>query len=93
MSPSAMISTVSMLTNLSAVIEKEMVMPSSSVTSWARLFCAVSESRSRQPHSRMRLPNIKNPTSETEAGATMPATIVTKTGNRIRVSLLTLLGL
>ena len=37
----------------------------------------------------MRLPNIKKPTSDTDAGATSPATIDTTIGNRMRVRRLT----
>ena len=58
------------VTNWSARMEKAMVMPSSSVMRLAKSFCAVSDRRLSTPHSRMRLPNIRKPTRETEAGAT-----------------------
>ena len=44
----------------------------------------------RTPHSRIRLPNIKNPIKDTERGETIPAMMVTTMGKRILVVLLTL---
>ena len=74
---------VSRFRNLSACICMATVMPSSSVMRFAMTFCAVSESERSTPHSRMRLPNMRKPTSETDLGATKPAIIVTNTGNMI----------
>ena len=71
----------------------EMVMPSSSVMSLARTFCAVSERLPRQPHSRRRLPNIKKPTSDTDMGAIKPAITVTRMGKQMRSLRETLRGL
>ena len=45
----------------------------------------VSESEFKTPHSRIKLPNIKNPTKATESGATIPATTVIIIGKRIFV--------
>ena len=90
--PRAIIMMVCTVTNWSARMEKAMVMPSSSVMRLAKSFWAVSDRRLSTPHSRMRLPNIRKPTRETEAGATRPATKVTMMGNRMRVVLVTALG-
>ena len=78
---------VSILINCAAVICPAIEMPRKMVTRFASTFCAVSERESSTPHSRMRLPNIKNPTSETAVGAKIPAMSVMMIGNRIRVVL------
>ena len=62
-------------------------MPRSMVMRLASAFCAVSESESSTPHSLMRLPNIKKPTSESDAGAIMPVIKVIAIGNMILPSL------
>ena len=54
--------------------------------------CAVRDSVFSTPHSRTRLPNIKKPTSATDAGAMSPTMNVTKMGNRMRVRRVTLPG-
>ena len=82
-----MIISVSIVTNCSARMLKEIVMPRSSVMILANSFCAVSDRRLSTPHSRRRLPNIKKPTRETDIGATKPAMMVTIMGNRMRVRL------
>jgi len=84
-----MMSRVSNRTKASARMLKEMVMPSSSVMRLAREVCAVSERLPSTPHSRSRLPNIRNPTRETDAGEIRPTRKVTIMGNRIRVVLVT----
>ena len=66
-----------------------MVSPRKIVMRFASTFCAVSEREFRTPHSRIKLPNIKNPTRLTDAGATTPATTVVRIGKRIFVVLLT----
>jgi len=66
-----------------------MVRPRKSVMRFESVFCAVSERESSTPHTRMRLPNIKKPTSATLRGETMPQTAVIMIGNRIFVRLLT----
>ena len=86
-------SSVSGLRNLSACIWDAMVSPRKIVTRLARTFCAVSESESSTPHSRMRLPNIRKPTSETLDGATIPVMTVMTIGKRMRVSFETDAGL
>ena len=53
------------------------------------VFCAVSERESSTPHTRMRLPNIKKPTSATLRGETMPQTAVIMIGNKIFVRFVT----
>ena len=72
-------------TNLSACMEKEMEMPSSRVMRLASSFWAVWDRVFSTPHSRIRLPNMRKPTSATEEGATSPATTDTRMGNRIRI--------
>ena len=62
-----------------------MEIPSSRVMRLARSFWAVSERVFSTPHSRIRLPNIKKPTSATDEGATSPATADTRMGKRMRV--------
>ena len=86
--PSARISSVSTRRNLSATIVPPMVMPSRIVTRLASSFWAVLLRRSSTPHSRMRLPNMRLPTSGALIGTMMPATAVTMMGKRIRASLL-----
>ena len=88
-----MMMSVLRLTNWSACIENEIVMPRSSVMRFAKSFCAVWERRSKQPHSRSRLPNIRKPTSETDIGAMKPAMIVTMMGTQMRSERETCLGL
>ena len=78
--------------NLSALIWKAIVIPRKIVIKLAKTFCAVSEIELRTPHSRIRLPNIKKPISETDSGATTPAIAVIMMGNRILVSLETSLA-
>ena len=51
----------------------------------ASVVCAVSDIVFNTPHSRIRFPNIKKPIRETERGATIPATTVIRTGNKILV--------
>ena len=75
--------------NCAACIWKAMVMPRSSVIKLESVFCAVSERVLSAPHSRIKLPNISMPTSERDAGAIKPEIMVTSTGKRILVSLLT----
>ena len=91
--PRPMMMSVFRFTNWSARMENEIVMPSSSVMRFASVFCAVSERRSRQPHSRRRLPNIRKPTSETDIGAMKPAMMVTRIGKQMRSVRETFLGL
>ena len=88
-SPIAIIISVSQVTKASACIRKEIVIPSSSVIRFASVVCAVSDIVFNTPHSRIRFPNIKNPTSATEVGATSPTIIVTIIGNAMRMVLLT----
>ena len=54
---------------------------------FASTFCAVSDSEFNTPHSRIRLPNIRKPTSATAFGAKMPVMIVMTMGKRMRVVL------
>ena len=91
-SPSPMIISVCKLTNWSAFMEKEIVIPRTSVIRFASVVCAVSERLFKQPHSRIRFPNIRNPTRATDAGATSPATNVTMIGKAILVNRLTFPG-
>ena len=65
-SPITRISKVSFVTNCSARMLKEMVIPRSRVIRFARIFWAVSDRVPRTPHSRIRLPNMRNPTSATD---------------------------
>ena len=83
--PRPIIMKVSGRTNWSAFMEKEMVMPSSRVMRLARSFWAVLDRVDSTPHSRIRLPNMRKPTSATEAGATSPAITVTTMGKKIRI--------
>ena len=71
---------------------KEIVIPRSRVIRFARIFWAVSDMVPRTPHSRIRFPNIRNPTRATDAGATSPATNVTMIGKAILVNRLTFPG-
>ena len=80
------------VTNCSARMEKEIVIPRRRVIRLARVCWAVSERLFKQPHSRIRFPNIKKPTRDTEAGATRPAMKVTMIGKAILVRRLTLPG-
>ena len=66
-------------------MEKEMVSPRSSVTRLASSLWAVLVRAGSTPLSRIRLPNIRNPTSATDAGATSPAAAVTRMGKQMRV--------
>ena len=88
--PRPRISRVSGRRNCSACIWQAMVMPSRMVIRLASTCWAVSDRESSTPHSRMRLPNIRKPTSATDAGATSPATTVIRMGKRMRVILETL---
>ena len=88
--PRARISRVSGRTNLSAVICPATVRPSRMVIRLASTFWAVSLRAFSTPHSRSRLPNMRKPTRATLAGATSPAMTVTRMGNRILVSWVTL---
>lgn len=92
-SPISIMMTVCTVTNCSACILNEMVMPKSSVIRFARWFCAVSDMVPSTPHSRIRLPNIKKPTSATACGAMSPTIIETTIGKAIRIFLLTDCGL
>src|SRR5574344_1723525 len=83
-SPSAMMSNVSAETNCSACMLNETLMPRSRVIKFVRAVRAVSASESSTPHSRTRLPNMRKPTSDTEAGAMSPVIMVTTTGNAMR---------
>ena len=91
--PIPIIRSVSTRTNASARILNEIVMPSSRVIRFASSFCAVWESAGSTPHSRIRFPNIRNPTSATDAGEISPTMIVTTIGNAILVVLDTFFGL
>ena len=88
-SPSARIIRVCRFKKYSACILDATVSPSSRVMRFASTFCAVSDRLSSTPHSRMRLPNIKKPTSATLRGTNSPATMVIMMGNRIFAVLLT----
>ena len=68
---------------------KEMVIPRSRVIRLAREVWAVSERFPRTPHSRSRLPNIRKPTKDTEAGEISPTRKVTIIGKRILVVFVT----
>ena len=92
-SPRHIMTNVSHLINCSAFMEKEMVRPNSRVIRLARSFWAVLHRVGSTPHSRIRLPNIRKPTSATDAGATSPAITVTRMGNRIRIRRVTPWGL
>lgn len=81
------------INKVSAFILKAMVIPRSRETRLERTFCAVSERLFSTPHSRSRLPNIRNPTRETDIGATSPATKVTTMGKMIFAFLETLTAL
>ena len=59
-------------------------MPSSRVIRLASSFWAVWEREVSTPHSRIRLPNMRKPTSATEEGATRPAMTETTMGKRMR---------
>ena len=91
-SPRPMIISVSTLKKYSACIFVAIVIPRKIVTRLASTFCAVSERLSSTPHSRIRLPNIKKPTSATLRGATNPAMTVMMIGKRMRVVFETSLG-
>ena len=86
--PRHRISRVSGFRNCSACILAAMVIPRKIVTRFASTCWAVSLRELSTPHSRIKLPNIKKPMSATEVGAMIPATIVTRIGNRMRVVLL-----
>jgi len=89
--PSARIMAVLSVMKDAACMLAATVMPSIRVIRFASTFCAVSEREPSTPHSRMRLPNIRKPTSATERGAKMPAMTVTMIGKRIFVDCETLL--
>ena len=91
--PITMIRRVCGLTKDSALILKATVIPRSRETRLERIFCAASERLFSTPHSRSRLPNIRNPTRETDIGATRPATKVTTMGKMIFAFLETLTAL
>ena len=88
--PRSRIKIVCTFRKFSARICEATVIPRRRVIRFASVPCAVSERLSRTPHSRIRLPNIRKPTSATLLGAIRPATIVMQTGNRIRAVLETL---
>ena len=90
--PSHRIISVSQVTNSSARIWNATVSPSSSVMRLASSCWALWLRLSSTPHSRIRLPNIKNPMSSALLGAAAPASTVTRMGNKILVALDTLLG-
>lgn len=85
--PSPIIISVSFVRKYSACIFVAIVMPKNSVIRFARIFCAVSESESKTPHSLIKLPNIKNPISATLRGETIPVIMVITIGKRIFVRL------
>ena len=68
-------------------------MPSTRVIRLASSFWALAERLPNTPHSRIRLPNMRKPISSALLGAMVPATTVTKMGNKIRVVPETALGL
>ena len=74
-------------TKFSAIILNEIVIPKKSVIRFVRVFCAVSDNELSTPHSFKRFPNIRNPTRETDEGATSPAIIVMMIGKSILVVL------
>ena len=80
------------MTNHSAFILKLTLRPSSRVTRFASSCWADWLRLSSTPHSRMRLPNMRKPMSSALLGATAPAMMVTKMGNRMRVVFDTALG-
>ena len=71
---------------------KEIVSPRSSVIRFASTFWAVSDRVPSTPHSRIRLPNIRNPTRATDWGAASPTRKVVSMGNAIRIPLDTVPG-
>ncbi len=73
--------------NCAACMLNAMEMPRKIVIRFASTFCAVSDSEFNTPHSRIRLPNIRKPTSATAFGAKMPVMIVMTMGKRMRVVL------
>ena len=91
-SPSPSIKSVFGSRNFSACIWVAIVIPKKMVIKFASTFCAVSEREFNTPHSRSRFPNIRKPISETDSGATMPATTVITMGKSIFVSFDTFLS-
>ena len=84
-SPRRRISSVCGARKASACIFEATVIPSKSVTRFARTFCALSESEFKTPHSRSRFPNIRKPISATLLGETSPTITVIIMGKRIFV--------
>ena len=82
-----MMSSVCGFRNCTACMLNAMEMPRKIVMRFASTFCAVSDSEFNTPHSRIRLPNIRKPTSATAFGAKMPVMIVMTMGKRMRVVL------
>ena len=56
------------------------VVPRKMVTMFISAFCAVSESLSTSPHSRNRLPSMKQPISGATSGSSRTQKMVTATG-------------
>ncbi len=89
--PIAIIIMVLTFTNFSPVIVAAIEKPSRMVTIFASSFWAACESLSVTPLSLRRLPNITKPSSDTEAGAIIPPSIVTAIGKIILALFVTVL--
>ena len=83
---------VSGFKKFSACICDATVIPNNNVIILAIAPCAVSDRPFNTPHSFKRLPNIRKPTKDTEAGEISPAITVMMIGNRILVVLETSFG-
>ena len=91
--PSPMIMRVAGLTNCSALILKEMVIPSIRVMILASSFWAARLKLLSTPHSLKRFPNMRKPTNATDCGEIKPTIMLTAMGKAMRSALLTLFGL
>ena len=81
--PSRMIFSVSIFRKFEATMVAPTEVESMMVTMFIRAFCTVSDRRSVQPHSRKRLPSIRQPTSGAVDGRSRMTKMVTMIGKRI----------